>query len=58
MFEGEKMIDDSRLKCVINPSWRELVGIGNMAQELGNWPWDTDFGISGMNYNIIGKYEQ
>lgn len=29
-----------------------------MAQELGNWPWDTDFGISGMNYNIIGKYEQ
>lgn len=29
-----------------------------MVQELGDWPWDADFGIIGINYNIIGEYEQ
>lgn len=50
------MIGDSRLKCLKNPSLHGLVGIGNMVQELGDWPWDADFGIIDMNYSIIGEY--
>lgn len=44
---------DSRLRCLENPSWHGLIGIGNMIQELEDWLWDADFGIININYRRI-----